>query len=317
MTEHRAQSTDFSLLVFCILCSVFCVLSLSCGKKGPPTLKSYEKPDAPTGLKAIHREDMIILSWSYHKKENLKKFHIFRAEDTNFQKIGSVTKDETSYTDADFKTGVIYKYKVVARSMKNILSNDSNVIVIKPRPVPSAPKNISYRIGYNALSISWESSGEGIFYNIYKSYEKGKYNIAPINNEPVKATSFSDNFDLSRPVYYTVRCVLYNEARDEGHASDEIEVGPANFTPSRPEGLNTVLADDKVVLIWKENPETWVIKYRVYRKLSESEGFKPIGESATPAFTDREKTGTKHTYRVTAVGPSKESEPSKEVAVDF
>ncbi|MEK7864849.1 MAG: hypothetical protein AAB175_03425, partial [Nitrospirota bacterium] len=57
-----------------------CLILVSCGKKGPPTLKAYEKPSAPAAVKAIHREDRIILSWSYtSKKENLKEFYILRA----------------------------------------------------------------------------------------------------------------------------------------------------------------------------------------------------------------------------------------------
>ena len=313
----KVKTTRYSLLTaYCLLLTA-CLLLASCGKKGPPTLKSYEKPDAPSGLKAIHREDKIILLWSYGKKENLKDFDILKSDGVGFQKIASVGKDESSYTDTDFKTDVLYKYKVVARSLKDVFSNDSNVISIKPKPVPPAPKNISFRIGNDALHISWESNGKDILYNVYKTFEKGKYEINPANNKPLTTASYSDNLELDKPVYYTVRSALNGEARDEGAASDEIEVNPVNFMPSRPEGLQAVVADDKVVIMWDENPESWVMKYRIYRKISEREEFKLIGESVTPAFTDREKTGTRHTYRVTALGSSKESEPSEIVAVYF
>ncbi|TAL26130.1 MAG: hypothetical protein EPN94_03885 [Nitrospirae bacterium] len=299
-------------------------LLIACGKKEPPTLKAYEKPDAPSGIKAIHREKNIILSWSYNTRENLKGFHILRAagtdsqqENTEFKKITFIEKDKNSYTDTDFKTEASYKYKIVALNLKNVLSNDSNVITVKPLPVPPAPENVSFHIGNDALSISWASTRENILYNIYRSSEKGKYGIAPVNDEALKAASYTDNFDPDKTVYYTVRGALNNEYRDEGPASDEIEVNPADFTPSGPEGINAVFAGDKVVISWKENPEVWVKKYRVYRKTNEKEGFKPAGEPVTPAFTDREKTGTKHFYKITAVGPLKESEFSKEVAVDF
>ncbi|MBI5204656.1 MAG: hypothetical protein HZA11_07040 [Nitrospirae bacterium] len=302
--------------LFFIIC-VFCVLSVACGKKEPPTLKAYEKPDAPSGLKAIHRESNIILSWAYNKKENLKEFYILRAEDSSFQKIASVTREESSYTDVNFKTGAFYKYKVVAGSLKKVLSDDSNIIIIKPEVVPPAPKNISFKVGNDALNVSWDSTGENVLYNIYRTDEKGKYGINPVNAEPTKTTSYSDNFDMDKTVYYTVRGALNNEYRNEGPASDEIGVNPVDFIPSRPEGLQAIFAGDKAVISWKENPEAWVKKYRVYRKTNEEEGFKLAGEPVTPAFTDREKTGTKHVYKITAVGPSKESEFSREVAVDF
>ncbi|MDO8994522.1 MAG: hypothetical protein Q7T83_13620 [Thermodesulfovibrionales bacterium] len=318
----KLSAISYQLSAMSLIIAFF--LLFSCGKKEPPTLKAYEKPDAPSGLKAIHRENNIILSWSYNKRENLKGFHVLRAagtgsqqEDAEFKKITLVEKDANSYTDADFKTDTQYKYKIVARSLKNVLSNDSNVITVRPLPVPPAPENVSFLAGNDALSISWGSAGENIFYNIYKSPDKGKYGINPINAEPIKTTLYSDTFELTKPVYYTIRSLLKNGYRNEGPASDEIEVNPVDFVPSRPEGLQAIFAGDKVVIAWKENPEVWVKKYRVYRKTNESEGFKPAGEPVTPAFTDREKTGTKHVYKITAIGPSKESESSGAVAVDF
>ncbi|MDP2279188.1 MAG: fibronectin type III domain-containing protein, partial [Nitrospirota bacterium] len=63
--------------------------------------------------------------------------------------------------------------------------------------------------------------------------------------------------------------------------------------------------------------EMWVTKYRIYDKVNEKDGFKLVKESVTPAFTLREKTGTKHTFRITAVGSVKESEPSEMITFDF
>src|SRR3989304_9471614 len=57
-----------SLLPFLL---IFCLLIISCGKKGGPTLKLYEKPDAPSGLRAIHRESEILLFWDFPAGEEL------------------------------------------------------------------------------------------------------------------------------------------------------------------------------------------------------------------------------------------------------
>ncbi|RJQ41722.1 MAG: hypothetical protein C4550_00835 [Nitrospiraceae bacterium] len=311
------MKTSGILAVYCLLFTV-CLMFVSCGKKTPPTLKAYEKPLAPAALKAIHREDRIILSWAYSsKKENLKEFHILRAEDSSFKKIGVVSKDASAYTDINFKTGTPYKYKVVAESLKKVLSDDSTVIEIKPAVVPPAPKNISFKAGNDSLNVSWDSSGENVLYNVYRTAEKGKYGINPVNKEPLTMPKYSDTLEASAPVYYAIRSLLNKEFRSEGPASAEITVDPSTFIPSKPEGFQTVVADDRVVISWKENPEMWVTKYRVYDKVNEKDGFKLIKESVTPAFTLREKTGTKHTLRVTAVGPLKESEPSETVTFDF
>lgn len=308
----------YSLFAVCCLLFTACLMLVSCGKKTEPTLKAYEKPSAPSAVKAIHREDRITLSWSYtSKKENLKEFYILRAEDSSFQKIASVTKEESSYTDVNFNTGTLYKYKVVAGSLKKVLSEDSNIIEIKPESVPPAPKNISFKVGNDSLHISWDSAGENVLYNVYRTAEKDKYSINPVNKEPLTASKYADNLGTNSPVYYTVRSLLNKEFRSEGHASGEIMIDPSTFIPTKPEGFQTVVADDKVVISWKENPEMWVTKYRIYEKLNEKDGFKLVKESVTPAFTLREKTGIKHIYRVTAVGPLKESEPSEIVTFDF
>lgn len=311
------DATRHSLFTFCFFLFTLGSLFAACGKKAPPTLKAYEKPETPSDLKAIHREDRVILSWVHNKKENLKELHIMKSEDAVFKKITSVATDENSYSDTDFKTDNSYKYKIIAMSMKNVLSNDSNIANVNPKPVPFAPKGFAAHVGNNAIHLSWESAGEGILYNVYKYFEKTKHGINPVNPEPLKTTAYTDNLELNMPVYYTVRGALNSDVRDEGPASDEIEVNPADFIPSKPEGIQAVVADDKVVIAWKENPEKWVKRYRVYRKITKNDEFTLIGEPVTPAFTDREKTGTKHTFKITAFGPSKESEFSNMVTVDF
>ncbi len=303
------------LAACCLLLTV--LLLASCGKKGPPTLKSYEKPDPPANLKALHIENKILLQWSHARKESLKGFNVLKSSGSDFQKIAFVGKEENSYADTDFKEDVTYKYKIAAQSLKSVTSDDSNAVTMKPMAVPAAPVNLSFSVGNNSILLSWEGVNRDIHYNIYKSFEKGKYGMEPLNAEPEKTGSYSDTLETANPVYYSVRAALNTEERHEGPASNEIEVNHADFMPSMPEGLQAVPADDKVILSWKENPETWVVKYRIYRKTSQKEEFEVAGESKTPAFTDSEMIGKRHIYRVTAVGPSKESEPSKEVAVQF
>lgn len=303
------------VLALCLALSMLFVFA--CGKKTAPTLKLFEKPETPANLNAIHREDKIILSWSYGKKDNLKGFQILRAEDNDFHKLAFVDAGKTSYIDSDFKTDARYRYKLIAQSKKNILSEESNTIEVQPKPLPSPPKNIIYKAGDNDLILSWESSGDGILYNVYKSYKQGEYDITPLNKAPIETSSYFDNIETHMTVYYTIRSLLNTPYRNEGHASEELIVNPADFIPSKPEGIKAVVSDDKVVIYWEENPEIWVQKYSVYKKTKSKNDFVFVGESNTPAFTDSEKTGEKVSYRATAVGPLKESEPSNIVSADF
>lgn len=324
----------FLFLISCILLPAYCLLS-SCGKKNDPTLKSYEKPDPPSGLRAIHRESEIILLWEFPKDKEpaIKGFYLMKIIPPNshthpfekgglrgiilkgggmdFKRIAFLENDKRSYTDNDFKIGSIYKYKIVSQNLKGITSNDSNIIQIAPQTVPHPPGNILFKVEHDSLILSWESAGEKILYNIYKSNEKGMYHLMPVNKEPIKGTSFRDNFDIKRPVYYTIRSLAGCDIRDEGPASEEVEINPLEFVPYFPSGLQAITAKEHVYLSWKEAPETWVVSYKVYREINKKEGFICIGETHTPAFLDKDRPSTKRNYRVTALGPSKEGPPAE------
>jgi hypothetical protein len=105
--EYNAPSGSFVSRVtrYALLISLLLLL-ISCGKKGPPTIKAYEKPQAPSGLTAYHREDKMILAWSYpdNLRSSLTGFEALRSEKDGFEKIGSVDKSKSSFADETFKT---------------------------------------------------------------------------------------------------------------------------------------------------------------------------------------------------------------------
>lgn len=307
------ETQNFLLFTFYFLLFTLCFLFASCGKKGDPTLKSYEKPDPPTELRAIHRESEIILLWDFpkDKEASTKGFYLKRGRG-DFEKIAFLENNKRFYIDTDFELGSEYKYKIISQNLKGITSDDSNIIAITPKTVPLPPRKITFKIEHDSLTLRWESAGDGVLYNIYKTNEKGIYSLMPLNKEPLKEVSFKDNFNIKKPVYYKIRSLLGSDIRDEGPASEELEINPLEFVPSSPQGLQTVVTEKGIYLIWKESPETWIAGYRIYRKKNEKEGFILIGETQTPAFLDKEVLLTKRSYRVTAMGPSKEG-PASEI----
>ncbi len=333
-TERRVFQIAIYLL-FLISYFSFLVIFASCGKKGEPTLKSYEKPDPPSNLRAIHRESEIILLWEFpkNKEKSIRGFYLMKLThlytplisrlsegDTEgskggsrtFEKVAFLEPDKRSHIDMEFTTGSQYAYKIISQSFKGILSNDSNVIEIEPKALPLPPDKLVYKIEYDLLTLTWQSAGDGILYNIYKSDQKGMYSIYPLNAEPVKGTSFRDRFDIKKTVYYTIRSLWGGTVRDEGPPSEGLEVNPSEFIPFPPEGLRALTRQDGVQLLWNGAPETWVTGYRVYREIDKKEGFIFIGETSVPTYFDKEKPSKKRSYRVTALGPSKEG-PASEI----
>ena len=303
----------WGLFLVCLVVCTACFLLFACGKKGDPTLKSYEKPDPPSQLTAIHRESEIILSWDFPKSKEIaiRQFHLLKSTGGDFEEVTLLNKDQRSYIDTRFEIGAEYHYKVVSENLKGILSKDSNILIIKPVTPPAPPKNLSFTVTYDSLMLTWDSTGEGIFYNVYKSDKSGGYSLTPVNREPLKDLSLKDVFTISKTVFYTIRSVSGGAIRDEGPASIELVVNPEEFVPPAPEALQAVPTQSNVYLIWKESAATWVRGYRIYRETTTQEGFIAIGETQTPSFLDSGKPDTKRNYRVTALGPAKEGPPAE------
>jgi hypothetical protein len=306
-------NNKWRLLLVCLVVFTACLSLFACGKKGDPTLKSYEKPDPPSPLRAVHRESEIILSWTFSKSNetSIKGFHLLKSTGGDFVEVALLTNDQRSYIDTRFEIGAEYHYKVVAENLKGILSKDSNILVIKPVTPPAPPKNLSFTVTYDSLMLTWDSAGEGMLYNVYKSDKRGDYSLAPVNREPLKELSLKDVFTINKTVFYTIRSLTGSVIRDEGPASVEVMVNPEEFVPPAPENVQAVPTQSNVYIIWKESPMTWVRGYRIYRETNKKQGFVSIGETQTPAFLDSEKAATKRNYRVTALGPAKEGPPAE------
>jgi len=315
--NHNKIYRFLFLVSCCLLLTAYCLL-LSCGKKGEPTLRLYEKPDPPSGLRAIHRESDIILLWDFPKDKELgiEGFYLMKIIPPtpplekvgrgDFERIAFLGNNVRSYVDTSFEIGSEYKYKIISQNVNGVTSNNSNIIDIKPKSPPAPPEILSFKIEYDSLLLTWKSSKKEIFYNIYKSDKKGLYSLMPLNKEPIKETFFRDSFDIKKPVYYIIRSLIVGDVWSEGSVSKEMVIDPLKFIPSAPEALQAVVTNETIYLIWKEPPETWITGYKVYREIDKKEGFLFIGETRTPAFIDNETPFIKRNYRVTAMGPSKE-----------
>jgi fibronectin type 3 domain-containing protein len=315
MAGGRPIRTCASLCEEVLLIQLFILLLFflpSCGIKAPPTLKSYEKPEAPSALNARHKEGDMILSWTYpdNLRKTIKGFEILRSKGDVFVRIGTAGKDEGSFTDPAFEVNRSYIYKVIARNQRGIPSADSNLITVTPRPLPPPPAEVSFAVRPDVIELSWSSSGDGVCYHIYRTQERGNYSGGLVNREPLCELSFKDPYlSPDNTVYYTIRALHATAFMDEGYPSREIGVEPSYFIPSPPSDLRFIENDGRISLLWKESPESWVKGYRVYKKGQESQDFTLIGETRMPAFTDREGAVGRTWYMVRAAGPAGLSGP--------
>ncbi len=94
---------------------------------------------------------------------------------------------------------------------------------------------------------------------------------------------------------------------------ETIDRKSGTLMPDAPAGLMVLYTQTAVILTWDEVKGQDVRWYKVYR--SSGDGYVFVGDTAVPAFTDREvKPNTKYYYQVTAVGIL-ESRQSKEIVI--
>ncbi|MBA4371876.1 MAG: hypothetical protein C0402_03330 [Thermodesulfovibrio sp.] len=300
---RRSWSRSLVYMLFSIT-----LLTAACGKKGAPTLKTYDKPVAPSGLTAIHREDRIYLQWTFPKDKEItvKQIAILRAAETDFEKIADTDAAGRSYVDAGIQTDVQYRYKVAALNHRGVFSPDSNTILITASRVPSAPQGLSFTVTETALALKWQPQDTALRYNVYRATAPGQYTMFPVNPSPLASPSFTDALSLDKPVYYTVRCLTDSAARSESSASAEIVVDPGAFVPRPLQGVRSIASEARVFLSWDLPAESWVTGFRVYRRTSGQEYTLAV-ETQIPAYIDQDPSSSERTYRVHALGPRLES----------
>ncbi len=305
----RKRRHLFLLLIAVVLTATV----FGCGKKGDPTLKSYERPETPSNLGIVHREDAMFLKWSFSSsKENLiTQFIVLRSAGSGFEKLSSLEKDKRGYIDKDFKLGSTYEYKVISQNLRGVFSNDSAIAPASPVQVPLPPTKLSYTLSGNAVTLVWERTNTGTLFNVYRSTEKGNYGMKPINPEPLSEPTVKDTFSVNSVFHYTVRSLTGSSIRDEGPASEELTVDATDLVPAMPRNLQAFPASDKVFLSWTEFDELWVTGFNVYRK-KDNNDFVLLGKTQTPTFIDPEAPASKRDYRVAAVGLDKEG-PAAEI----
>lgn len=289
----------------------------SCGRKGMPTVKTFEKPAPVQQAKAFHRGDELIISWEYPRdqRQKISGFRIGKTEEDSgvTREAEVLPQDAAEFADRDFEPGKRYTYFILPVNRRGIPSDEAVSLSVSPRRLPPPPAGLTFSPRSEALELRWtpvDVALQKVRYNVYKSAKMGEYGRTPVNPKPLGEPLFTDTLDMNAKVYYTVRSLLDTETGDEGRPSAEITVNPETFVPSPPSGLQFVPSPDDVVLMWQGNPEAWVGGYRIYRQREGEKGFTRVGGSITPAFRDPGTVKVKTRYYITAEGPGQESRPS-------
>lgn len=290
----------------------------ACGAKGPLSMSAYEKPDAVSNLRAVHREKAVTISWSYPGGEKyfISGFVVERAgPEQQWRRLAVLPTDAASHVDTSFVPGTVYQYRVLAVSRKDRLSDVPSAIRVAPRDLPAAPSGLDAKATVEGVELRWNTVGPDVKYNVYKAAVSGTCGNALATATPLDTPFFRDAANPASTVYYCVRSLYATEILDEGFPSSDHAVAPGLYIPGRVTELRGIAAEQGVQLIWGERPEHWVKTYRVYRKLKNENEFHMIGETMIPAYLDDAPDNAAVLYAVEAVGPEQTGRRSEPVLV--
>jgi len=115
------------------------------------------------------------------------------------------------------------------------------------------------------------------------------------------------------PVPITPSRIEDQSIKDISPSDRDIPEKSRVILPPPPTGLTGLYTEKAIILTWDEIKGKEIKGYNIYR--SSGEGFKFIGKTITPAFTDSEIIeGKVYLYRVTAIA-EEEGPPSKEIEI--
>ncbi len=340
---------------------LFLGIIFSCGKKGPPVPPKMIVPKAIKDLAVRCREGKVVASWSVPAKNtdnskliDLKGFRILRSErgvserecshcgkkfllladiDREFPRGAQIEQGKVTFVDNNLSYQMDYAYKVVSYNAADRYSDSSNPANITWDAPPFPPPRIQGKAKDNLVVLLWENSeylvdGSSLNdlagYNVYRR-ERNKDHFELISKKIVRDLSYNDIKAANEHQYlYAIRAVRkVGETLIESKNSREIIVVPFDSAPPAPPlGLIAIPGENGIFLKWKENPESDLAGYNVYRR-EEGSYRKKINAkvlndiSYLDILVGKEKT---YFYVVTAVDNSprkNESEPSQAVELIY
>jgi hypothetical protein len=235
------------------------------------------------------------------------------------------------WSDTQVKYGYIYGYRVRAVSVRGGVSSPSEEVRVTPLLGPAAPAGVRALGGDGFSLITWETVTAWIDgspytgyvgYNVYRGTERGSYDEAPLNKEPLTAASYKDGGAVNNRTYYYIVRSVNSPAQPwkESPDSEEVSATPKDLTPpARPTGLSAVPGVGRVFLTWNENKEPDLAGYHVYRSTKPGRDYERLTDKLLlrTTFSDETvKAGGVYYYVLTAVDQSgNESEYSHELKV--
>jgi fibronectin type 3 domain-containing protein/TolB-like protein len=251
------------------------------------TAKTSITPMPPIFLNVLPDIKSAHLQWyarpSRGAETETVKYKIYRksAEESEMKEVGTVSAENTTYTDRNLKDNTTYSYALTALNANNSESDMCTVLEVKTNPPDESLIAESGKI--RRVNLKWNiyphAVAEG--YKIYRSTDKtaGYKQIAQIKDRITN--TYLDTEGLADKTTYWYRISVYNKDGLETDGSAPVSATTRGQPPT-PVGLAAKSNEPrKATLRWNliQSPDDEIRKYIIYRAAGEKGEYKKITEA--------------------------------------
>ena len=216
-------------------------------------------PSAATNLSATAASSSSIdLAWTDNASDE-NGFNVERSTDgTNFNLIGSLGADVSSYSDNGLNASTLYYYRVIAfnGAGNSAFSNIANATTLgSTLTIPDAPTSLSATAASNSsIDLAWtDNASDEDGFNVERSADGTNFNL--IGSLGADITAYSDN-GLNASTLYYYRVIAFNSAGNSASSNiaNATTLGSTVTIPDAPTSLSaTAASNSSIDLAWADN----------------------------------------------------------------
>lgn len=218
----------------------------------------YAKGDMPRSAKII---------WRPHKSKAVNAYIIQRKslEDEAFKNIDKVYgRLNVEYIDTDLKDKHTYSYRIRAVTFENIISKESDVVIVNTKALPLEVTNITATTNLaKKITVKWDKTKSPDFshYNVYRSKDADSgYKL----RAQLHLNSYTDKIEEDGAKYFYRVSVIDMDKLESNHQVNSA-LGMTLVRPASPSLIEASLIENKIVLKWTNTDER-TKSYKIIKK---------------------------------------------------